>query len=130
MLQYNDLITFCKGTIQIYECSCEFNHRFLDLDAIVHYIVFFFRLRYLNTNLSLQKVWVTYLCGFNHVDIIQLNKKHIIQNNAFYIYTLTCPKLRLLWNSSVLVRSFGKFLEIVEGFNLVLVALGKGSCRV
>jgi len=28
------------------------------------------------------------------------------------------------------VRSFGKFLEIVERFNLVLVALGKGSCRV
>ena len=41
LLQYNDLITFGKGTIQIYECSCEFNHRFLDLDAIVHYIVFF-----------------------------------------------------------------------------------------
>ena len=28
------------------------------------------------------------------------------------------------------MKSFGKFLEIVEGFNLVLVALGKGSCRV
>ena len=28
------------------------------------------------------------------------------------------------------MKSFGKFLEIVEGFNLVLAALGKGSCRV
>ena len=28
------------------------------------------------------------------------------------------------------MKSFGKFLEIVEGFNLVLVALGKGSCSV
>ena len=28
------------------------------------------------------------------------------------------------------MKFFGKFLEIVEGFNLVLVALGKGSCRV
>ena len=47
---------------------------------------------------------MTYLCGFNHVDIIQLDKgKHIIQHNAFYIYTLTCPKLRLLWNSTVLL---------------------------
>ena len=77
---------------------------------------------------------MTYLCGFNHVDIIQLDKgKHIIQHNAFYIYTLTCPKLRLLWNSTVLLDCeifWNFFLEIVEGFNSVLVALGKGSCRV
>lgn len=31
---------------------------------------------------------------------------------------------------SIRLWSFGKFLEIVERFNLVLVALGKGSCRV
>lgn len=45
LLQYNHLITFGKGTIQIYEFSCEFNHRFLDLDAIVHYIFLFFEIK-------------------------------------------------------------------------------------
>ena len=59
------------------------------------------RLKYKNTNLSLQKVWVIYLCGFKNVDIIQLEK--MIQNNAFYIYALTCPELRSLWNYSVLL---------------------------
>lgn len=45
LLPYNHLITFGKGTIQIYEFSCEFNHRFLDLDAIVHYIFLFFEIK-------------------------------------------------------------------------------------
>ena len=61
----------------------------------------YLRLEYIHTILSLQKVLVIYLCGFKNVDIIQL-EKNIIQNNAFYKYTLACPKLRLLWNYSVL----------------------------
>ena len=38
LLQYNHLITLGKGIIQIYGCSCEFSHIFLDLDASLHYI--------------------------------------------------------------------------------------------
>ena len=66
------------------------------------YINLYLRLEYIHTILSLQKVLVIYLCGFKNVDIIQLDTKIIIQNNAFYKYTLACPKLRLLWNYSVL----------------------------
>ena len=66
------------------------------------YINLYLRLEYIHTILSLQKVLVIYLCGFKNVDIIELDTKIIIQNNAFYKYTLACPKLRLLWNYSVL----------------------------
>ena len=106
LLQYNHLITLGKGILQMYRCSYEFSHIFLDLDAILHdkyniyiYISLYLRLKHLNhlnTTLPLQKVLVVYLCGFKNVFIIQLDRT-IIQNNAFYIYTLTCPKLRLLW---------------------------------
>ena len=56
----------------IYECSCEFSHIFLDVDAILYYIYInlFLRLEYINTILSLQKVLVIYLCGFKNVDTI------------------------------------------------------------
>ena len=72
------------------------------MPVYIIYINLYLGLEYIHTILSLQKVLVIYLCGFKNVDIIQLDKKTIIQNNAFYIYTLACPKLRLLWNYSVL----------------------------
>ena len=82
------MITLGKGIIQIYECSCEFSHIFLDLDASLHYIYInlYLRLEYIHTILSLQKVLVIYLCGFKNVDIIQLDKK-LLFKTMLSIYT-------------------------------------------